>query len=410
MRKIWTIFKHEYTRHVLRKRFLVALLSLPIWLGVMAVAGVASVLLQLSFDPVGYVDPTGLLANTGKRSLNSTPEVMMITFQAYSSESEAQSALDAGKIQAYLVLPEDYPTNHTVRLVYHGEAPSGIVISEFRDLLRIALLEEQPPEIARRILDGPDLVVQAAQDAREAELNHWFRAAVPFVAGIFLIISIFTSAGYLLQAVVEEKENRTMEILATSVSPGQIMTGKIAGLICVGWTQVFVWMAFPVAGILVLQAYTPLLDGMQIDWSILWLAAAVAIPTFVLISALMAAIGASVTEAREGQQVMTLVTLPVMAPFMLVSAIIANPGGFVALALTFFPLTAGVTLLMRVGFASVPAWQVAASVLIQVLSAAGALWLAARIFRLGMLRYGQRMSLKEILRAAVPGKLRQPEA
>jgi ABC-2 type transport system permease protein len=202
--------------------------------------------------------------------------------------------------------------------------------------------------------------------------------------------------------VVEEKENRTMEILATSVSPWQIMIGKIAALICVGWTQVFIWSAFPLLLIVLVQLNTPFLQNVQIDWGLIGLIVVTAVPTFVLISSLMATIGATITEAREGQQVMTLVTLPVMAPLMLLSVIIANPNGLIATIMSFFPLTAGLTLLMRVGYGTVPSWQMALSISIQVLSAVGALWLAGRVFRLGMLRYGRRMGWKDVFRAALP--------
>jgi len=129
------------------------------------------------------------------------------------------------------------------------------------------------------------------------------------------------------------------------------------------------------------------------------LAAITALPTFVLISALMATIGATITESSEGQQVSALVTLPAMAPFMLMSAILANPGGIIAVGLSLFPLTAALTLLLRMAFASVPLWQTILSVTLLIVSAVGALWLSGRVFRIGMLRYGKKMGLKDIMAA-----------
>jgi ABC-2 type transport system permease protein len=402
MKKFWTIFKHEYIRHVLRKRFLFALLSLPIWLLVMVVITAASVLLQLNRTPIGYIDLSGVLANGGRPTrINSEPDMFDVEFLPFESESEARAALDGKLIQAYIVLPEDYRQTLQARMVYN-EAPDGVTINQFRNMLRVAVLQDQPREVARRVLASPQLSIQAADDAIPQQRNDWFRIIAPFTAALFLLISVFTSAGYLLQAVVEEKENRTMEILATSVSPWQIMIGKIAALICVGWTQVFIWSAFPLLLIVLVQLNTPFLQNVQIDWSLIGLIVVTAVPTFVLISSLMATIGATITEAREGQQVMTLITLPVMAPLMLLSVIIANPNGLIATIMSFFPLTAGLTLLMRVGYGTVPSWQMALSISIQLLSAVGALWLAGRVFRLGMLRYGRRMGWKDVFRAALP--------
>jgi len=122
----------------------------------------------------------------------------------------------------------------------------------------------------------------------------------------------------------------------------------------------------------------------------------VLLPAFVMICALMAAVGATVTEASEGQQVMGIFTLPLYLPYMLISVLMQNPNSPLAVGLSLFPLTAPLTISIRAGFSVVPAWQMALSVVILVASAAGALWFAGRAFRLGMLRYGQRLRWKEV--------------
>ena len=239
----------------------------------------------------------------------------------------------------------------------------------------------------------------ATQDETQTQNNDWFKIVMPIVAAILLIMAIFTSSGYLMQAVVEEKENRTMEILATSISPTQIMSGKVIALIGVGLTQVLAWALFPILGVLVARAYLPFLQDVTIDVRQLGLMLLLVTPTFILIAALMAAIGATVTESREGQQVSGLITMPVMLPFMLMGVLVNNPSSPVAMVLSFFPLTSALTLLLRMAFSSVPPWQVYLSTAILLVSGIGSLWLAGRIFRLGMLRYGQRMTWKDILQA-----------
>ncbi len=395
MNKFWKIFKHEYTRHVLRKRFLVALLSVPLWILVAFIVGILSVVLTINTTPVGFIDPSGVIQQTElpyKETSSITPPVEFIS---YATEGEARAALDAETIQAYFILGATYPEERSVQLVYQKE-PENRVVNQFRDLLRANLLSDQPAELLERVIEGPNMVVEAVDDGRTTSENNWMQILIPIVASVFLLISVFTSSGYLMQAVVEEKENRTMEILATSVSPGHIMSGKILALILVGLTQVFIWAAVPVALVLLASPYIPFLQELGFDLKLGLVMLATIIPTFILISALMATIGATVTEAREGQQVSTLVTLPVMAPIMLLTPIMMNPTGPIPVALTFFPLTSALTLLLRMGLSSVPTWQIIIACGLLIVSAIGSLWLAGRVFRLGMLRYGNRIGWREL--------------
>lgn len=400
MRKFWIIVKHEYTRHVLRKRFLFALLSIPFWVLISLGAGILSVLLQTNPAPVGYVDQAGVLDGINISAVTDEP-LQTIDFRPYASQDAAKADLDLKQIQAYFIIAADYRQTLDSQLFYYEE-PSAMVRSQFADGLRAGLLKDVDPKISNRLIKGADLDIQSTQEDRGMAGSEWFKIGAPLAAGVFLIVSVFTSSGYLMQAVVEEKENRTMELLATSVSPMQIMGGKIVALISVGLTQVLAWSFFPILMVLLARASVPFLRNIAIDWKMIGLMGITALPTFLLVSSLMATIGATVTEAREGQQVSTLVTLPVMAPFMLLSVIMLNPQGLIAVILSFFPLTAALTLLIRVAFATVPVWQIAVSEILLILSAVGSVWLAGRVFRIGMLRYGKRMGWKEVFQAVIP--------
>ena len=199
-----------------------------------------------------------------------------------------------------------------------------------------------------------------------------------------------------MQAVVEEKENRTMEIMVTSVSPGQMMSGKIIADIAVGVTQMVVWAIFIVLILFFGKNYISFLSGISFPLGTIAMLLAVMVPAFIMIAGLMAAVGATVTEASEGQQILGLFTLPTWLPYMLIGVFIQNPNGPLAIAMSLFPLTSPMTIALRIGFTTIPAWQFIASVIILVLSAIGAVWLAGRAFRLGMLRYGQRLRWNEI--------------
>lgn len=406
MDKFWKIYRHEYTRHVLRRRFLVALLSVPLWIGFSIFMGILSVVLITNRAPVGYVDQAGLIQQRELPAANRS-RMLPVAFLPFAEETEARSALQNKKIQAYFVLPASYRDTLDMKLVYL-EKPSATVMQQIRSLLTFNLLAGQPPAIANRVVDGSTLVIQATAENRQVANRDWLKIVAPLVAGAFLMMSVFTSGGYLMQAVVEEKENRTMEILATSASPGQIMNGKIAALISVGLTQVLAWAALPMLMVILAASYLPMVGSIVFDWRMVLVTLVTAIPTFVLIASLMATVGASVTEAREGQQVTGLLTMPVMIPWMLVSVISGNPGGPIAVIFSLFPLTSSLTILIRMAFATVPVWQLVTSTALLIASAWGALWLSGRVFRAGMLRYGKRLTWKDILSAVSPRRSASP--
>lgn len=396
MIKFWRVAWHEYTRHVLRKRFLLALLSVPLIIGLMIGMVFFVVSLEMSDEPVGYVDASGLLTDPLPPPEVQAPE-RQISMQPFESAEAAEAALQAGEVQAYFVLPADYLQTGKAQVFYEGKLRESVT-GQFFDFLSVNLLRSQPDEVAARLVQGTLVVVRATESGREASDDSWFNVLLPFFAGIIFIIAMSTSSGYLTQAVVEEKENRTMEIVVTSVSPMQLMGGKIIGDIAIGLTQLIIWGIFVVLGILIGSRYVTWLQGVSLPGSMILLAVVVLIPAFVMFSALTAALGATVTEGREAQQVVGIFTMIVWAPYFFIAVLMEHTNSPLALALSFFPLTAPLTLIMRAGFSDIPTWQVALTSIILVLSAIGSLWLAGRAFRLGMLRYGQRLRLAELFR------------
>jgi ABC-2 type transport system permease protein len=394
MTKFWRVVRYEYTRHVLRRRFVFSLLSVPAILAAMALLVFFLIRSDTNPAPVGYVDHSGLLSDPLPPPEPDAPD-RPIELLPFESEAQAQTALEAKRIQAYYILPEDYPETGQARLV-SNENPSGSALDQFRDFVRVNLLRDEPEPIAERLAAGTEVVVETPDHRQRMGEDDWVNIFVPILAGLAFMIAIFTSSGYLMQAVVEEKENRTIEILLTSVSSGQLMSGKIIGIIGVGLTQLLIWIGFALLIVQVGRNYIELLAALTISPSFILLLVVTLLPVFVMISALMAAIGATVTDTREGQQITGLFTLPVVAPFWLASQLITSPNSPLALALSFFPLTAPVTLTFRAGFGSIPPWQLALNVLVLVLSAAASLWIAGRAFHLGMLRYGQRLKWRDL--------------
>jgi ABC-2 type transport system permease protein len=394
MRKFWRIVYHEYTRHVLRRRFLLGLLSVPLVMAVMALVVFLLVRSETDNRPIGYVDQAGFLTNPLPASPSKTlsKPVAMMPFE---TEALARTALENKEIQAYYVLSADFLQTGQAKLITLDKFNSSAG-RQFEAFVRANLLAGQPEYVIQRLNQGDNLVVRSADGTRQMAQDDWFNIFTPFIAGLALMIAMFTASGYLMQAVVEEKENRTMEVLVTSVSPGQLMGGKVVGIIGVGLTQLLAWGAMAVLVILVGRNYIDVMRRIHFSIASVGLLMAILIPSFVMISGLMATVGAIVPDGREGQQLTSLFTLPVVLPYWFTYQIMTNPNGPLAVALSVFPLTAPVTLTMRMGFANIPAWQVALNISILVVSAVVALWLAGRTFRLGMLRYGQRLSWREI--------------
>ena len=394
MSKLWLVALHEYRQHVFNRRFVFGLLSVP--LVILLLVGLIFLIIAMENNttPIGYVDYSGLLTDPLPTPKPTAPErpVPMI---AFANETDAQAALDAGRIQAFYVLPANYRTSGLLRVVHINQIKSP-ASQQFYDFLGANLLKGTDPAIAARLVKGSDVTVQSADGSRSLSSGNWFSFIFPMIAGIGFIIAMFTSGGYLMQAVVDEKENRTMEVIITSVSPDQFMAGKIVGDTCVGLTQILAWLLMIVIPILLERNVVPFLQGLQVSSQTLAVLVFTMLPSFVLVAALMAAIGATVTEAREGQQMTGLISLPIWVPYMLIGLLMSNPNSPLSLALSLIPLTAPVAMLIRDGLTILPVWQIVLSAAIQILCAVAAIWLAGRAFRLGMLRYGKRLAWREL--------------
>jgi ABC-2 type transport system permease protein len=395
MRKFWLVFRNEYLRHVLRRRFIFALLSLPVFVAILVGVGLLAVWSDYDSRPVGYVDLSGQFKNA--RPIPNQPDNLFPppVIQAIASESEARAALEKHQIQAYFVIDPQYSKNGTVRL-YTLDSFKDTTRDNFQKFLRYNLLLNQPQPVADRILKGPSIVVQSLSSNRKMADNEFLNILMPLISGLLFVVVINTSGSYLVQALIEEKENRTMEIVVTSVSHGQLMAGKIIGNLLVGLTELVIWLTFGFLGFAFAQRYIPGGQNLNINYDFIWLMLLTLLPAFVMVAALMAAVGASTSDSREAQQWAGLFTLPIVIPFWLVVPLMESPNSPMAVGLSLFPLTAPITLPLRAAFTDVPGWQVASSILLLVLFAVAALWLAGRTFRMGMLRYGKRLTWREI--------------
>jgi ABC-2 type transport system permease protein len=240
------------------------------------------------------------------------------------------------------------------------------------------------------------LAVRSLDGKRLVSLANLLTYFIPTLGGFILLFATFTTSGYLMNAIIEERANRTMEILITSLTPWQLIGGKTIGLAGVGLTQLLFWTT-PLWVLLYLRhswLSTIAMEALPLD--ALKLLVISFIPAFLIIAALMTTLGAMVGDQREGQTIASLFFLPVYLPFAFYSQIVEDPNGPLAIGLSIFPVTTPVTLSMRQALGSVPLEQVVMLLAFQTLIALSTIWLAGYVWRLGMLQYGRRLSLREV--------------
>jgi ABC-2 type transport system permease protein len=396
MHKLWLVAKGEYIKRVSKRSFLVGTFLVPIAFGIILGVTILIIDRDKNSKPFGYVDESGVLSS----GLISSLEPESITIIEFPEFESAMSALESGQIQAFHVVPVDFLDNLKVNLYYWDEYPDGSVLRDFDDFVRLSLLPGGPDDIQNRIIEGTRLTIQSGDGKRKFDEEFGFIGVIfPMLMGMFLIFSVMGASGYFLQAITDEKENRTMEIMITSLSPWQLIAGKSIGLLGVAFTQIVIWLSSASIAWLVAQQIYPEVRDVNLPWDILLVFFIFFIPSFALIGGMMAAIGGAVTDLQEGQQIAGILNLLFTFPLFLTALVFANPNNPLLVFLSFWPTTSFLTITLRWGFAIIPIWQIIVSWIILVATGILTIWFASRVFRVGMLRYGQRLSLKSVFKA-----------
>jgi len=230
----------------------------------------------------------------------------------------------------------------------------------------------------------------------EAEEHTEIRLIIPGAFMLLLWISIFTSANYLLTTTIEEKSNKVMEVLLAAVSPMQLLCGKIAGYSMVSVVMLVMYGGLGLAG-LSAAAMLDLVPMMHIVYLAIYFVMA-----YVMVSAMMAAVGSAVSDLREAQSLVTPVMMVLIIPLMLWAPIIDNPNGMLAMVTGFIPPAIPFVMILRLTATTepIPLWQTGLSIVWGFACAWGMLWLAARIFRVGVLMQGKPPTPRELIRWA----------
>lgn len=393
MQQILRMARREYTRHVLRRRFVIALL-MPL-LMIVFISAILTVIITLVEQSdrgmIAYFDPANALARA------SVPAESVNTFARVNSVDEARALLRDGTAIAAFALAPDFGATRSAELIFWERRPSRDVERAFERFAATSLLAERPVDIQHRIAQGPTYTFESSDGSRVTdEIGLIAGFVIPILLGILFIVALFSGAQYLMQAVIEEKENRTMEVIVTSISPLQLMSGKVLGLAGVGLTQVVTWTSALLVALSLASQRLPFLKAVRVEPGFIALALLMFVLEYLLFSALMGAIGSLVTSAKDGQSLSGPLVLLAMTPEFFIPVFFIAPNGPIAVGLSLFPLSAPLALLLRYAAAPVPIWQVFLAMALLAASVVGALWLASRVFRIGMLEYGRRVSLKTV--------------
>jgi ABC-2 type transport system permease protein len=222
---------------------------------------------------------------------------------------------------------------------------------------------------------------------------------VPGVFSLLLALSLAFSSSYVLQGLGEEKENRLMEILLSSISTRQLITGKVLGIGTAGLAQVVVWViSIPVLLKVASSSIGGFITTIQIPANFLVLGVTYFILGYLLFAVLSASVAAISSTVREGQGLASIFTIFSIAPLWFYSLLLLFPNSPIWVVFSIFPFSAPVLVMLRLGMTGVPAWQLVISIAVLMSCIGGGLLLAAKLLRTYVLMYGKRPKLVDIIR------------
>jgi ABC-2 type transport system permease protein len=394
------IFRHEFFHTIRRVGFIIMTLIVPVLallgIGIFHLVNEIVTPAEVKEETIGYIDQAG--------GFDGYTVQGTIHFVPYETQRVATDALIAKTISEYIVIPPDYLSTgiinrYTLEKQVETPPPKAAAMRNF--LTSNILSEKVPDAISILVQSPPRIIVTRLTETGEVatEQGGYGNLLVPGIFSFLLAFSIIFSASYMLTGLVEEKENRLIEVLLSSVSTRQLITGKVLGLGAAGLVQVAIWLvSLPLLLNLASSTFGGFFSGIQLPGNFIVLGLIFFLLGYLFFVVVAAGIGAISTNTQEGNQLVTTLTMPVFIPFWFGSLLFIFPNSPIWIVLSIFPVTAPVTTLLRLGVSGVPVWQLVVSIIVMVLSILGALYVVIRVLRIYLLMYGKRPAFKEIIR------------
>ncbi|MFK7807103.1 MAG: ABC transporter permease [Saprospiraceae bacterium] len=435
MNKLWLIIQREYLTRVKKRSFIIATLLTPIAFALFFMV----VGLIFAYDSgeslrVVFIDPGQIMKKNA--NLKSEEDNSLHFIKSSKSISELKELVAEGKYDGLLVLPTISDLyNKRDTLFYYSDNQVSLNVNmairsrvgkSIRDykVRALNLDQKQLDALKSDLVLDPVPISENADD--ESSMTSIIGAGIGGMMGFIMYITVFIYGMMVMRSVMEEKTNRIVEVMISSVKPFQLMMGKIIGVGAVGLTQVAIWIVLiPVLGIFVqllfgfntdeLQqmnsggAPPPDIEEMGITIQELmneiasqnWL---MIIPLFIffflggyfLYASLFAAVGSAMgDDLGEGQALTIPITIPVVLALYIMMAAVQSPHSNLAVWSSIFPLFSPIVMPARLAF-DPPVWQILLSVGVLALSSIFFVWLSGRIYRVGILMYGKKVTFKEL--------------
>ena len=397
MHNLSTVITFEVIRVLKKKSFWAMVFGFPIMIG--AVFGIVFLSNNATRDAADKLkEQTFSIAITDDSHLLS-PQITSAFHAKMTTKEAGIAAVKNGTVDAYFYYPADVSTHHIE--IYGknvGLFENGRYSSVALALLSQSVQNTVSPQI-RTVLQNA-----AASDTtiyRDGRAYNPFKEMI--LPGIFLVLfyvlmSFF--AGQALTSTTEEKENRVIEMILTTIEARTLIIGKIISLIVLMLIQGVLVVAPVLIGYLLFRNQLNLpnidLSGLPVDWARIGVAAVIFALSFAFFTGVLVLIGATMPTAREANQFMGFVMIALYGPLYAVSLFISMPDAPIVRFLSLFPLTSPIPLLMRNAAGNLQPWEIAAGALILLASSIFVLILAVRVFRFGALEYSRKVSLKEM--------------
>lgn len=433
LRNTWLVIKREYLERVRQRSFIVLTLLLPaIMIGAFAIPAKLSSMKNSKIQRLVVVTSTPQFGEIVRQQLLAKPNDEAIVankekdrdkdkdaedednpgrdyaIEVNSSATEAErSALrrrvNSGDIDGFLWLSDDAVADRKV--TYYGRESGGFMEKSWlKDQLDRAILLQELGQRgvggtqAEQMLKPVKLETMRLEGGKETKANDKGMFFAIFAMVMLLYTAVIFYGVSVMRAVLEEKNSRVMEVLLSSATSTELMAGKLIGVGAVGLTQIAIWIVM--AATYALPALAANASTGEIHIAPLTLAAFALffLLGYLLFSSIYAAIGAVITSEQEGQQMQFIIILPLIISVFMMGPVMHAPDSPVAVWTSMVPFFSPVLMYLRIAVQPPPVWQIALSLALLVGTIAGILVLCARIYRIGILMYGKRPTLPEIVK------------
>jgi ABC-2 type transport system permease protein len=318
----------------------------------------------------------------------------------YGNEASARSAVDREEISDFFIILPNYIQDGKVTYIRPDFNPlSGMDQSTIvRDLVNFNLVGNDT-QLAERLQSTLGVEVAATSERPVRDSDNMLTFFLPYGVMLLFYILIISSSTLLLNSITREKENRVIEILMTSITPMQMLSGKIIALGVVGLSQTLIWSGIGLLLMRVSGTSFNLPIAFQLPTSILVWGGLFFVLGYGVYATIMAGVGALVPNMKEASQATTLAITPLMIPLFLLSVLVEDPNGALSIGLSLFPLTAPTAMMTRLAIGPVPLLELAIAAVLMIALIYLEMRLVSGLFQAKYLLSGQAFSLKVLFRA-----------